>query len=85
MAGAGDGRPLLRTGEGLGDPGHLASGRSKVSTILWGVLTFLIGLGWWLAIRRRRHWINYLAGVVPFSVSLFFFYAHLELLLPANF
>jgi hypothetical protein len=24
-------------------------------------------------------------GVLPFFVSLFFFYAHLELLLPANF
>ena len=35
--------------------------------------------------RRRRHWISYAAGVAPFLVSLFFFYAHLELLLPANF
>jgi sortase A len=67
-----------------GDAG-LASGRSKAPTILWGLLTALIGFGWWFAIRRRRHWISYAAGVVPFLVSLFFFYAHLELLLPANF
>jgi sortase A len=70
--------------QGLGDAG-LASERSKVPTILWGVLTAVIGIGWWLAIRKRRHWISYAGGVVPFFVSLFFFYAHLELLLPANF
>ena len=78
------GEEEVAAGAGLGDPG-LASERSKVSTILWGVLTFLIGLGWWLAIRRWRHWSGYVGGIVPFLVSLFFFYAHLELLLPANF
>jgi sortase A len=70
--------------DGLGDAG-LASGRSKVPTILWGLVTALIGFGWWWAIRKRRHWTSYLGGVVPFLVALFFFYAHLELLLPANF
>ncbi len=70
--------------DGLGDAG-LASGRSKVPTILWGLVTALIGFGWWWAIRKRRHWTSYLGGVVPFLVTLFFFYAHLELLLPANF
>ena len=70
--------------EGLGDAG-LASDRSKVPTILWGVLTAAIGLGWWLTVRKRRHWTSYVGGVVPFLISLFFFYAHLELLLPANF
>lgn len=78
------GEEEVAAGEGLGDPG-LASGRSKVSTILWGGVTFLIGLGWWLAIRRRRHWLSYVGGVIPFLLSLFFFYANLELLLPANF
>ncbi|MDQ1505312.1 MAG: sortase [Actinomycetota bacterium] len=71
-------------GEGLGDAG-LASGKSKVPTILWGIVTALIGFGWWWTIRKRRHWTRYLAGVVPFLVALFYFYAHLELLLPANF
>ena len=71
-------------GDGLGDPG-LASDRSKVTTVLWGVLTAAIGIGWYVAIRRRRHWLAYVGGVAPFFVSLFFFYAHLELLLPANF
>lgn len=78
------GEEEVAAGAGLGDPG-LASERSKMSTILWGVVTFLIGLGWWLAIRRWRHWTGYVGGILPFLVSLFFFYAHLELLLPANF
>ena len=69
---------------GLGDPAWPATA-PRSSTILWGVLTLLIGLGWWLAIRKWRHWFSYVGGVVPFLVSLFFFYAHLELLLPANF
>ena len=72
-------------GDGLGGDAGLASDRSKVSTIAWGVFTAAIGLGWWLTIRRRRHWLSYAGGVLPFFVSLFFFYAHLELLLPANF
>jgi sortase A len=71
-------------GDALADAG-LASERSKAPTILWGVLTAAIGIGWWVAIHKRRHWISYVSGVVPFFVSLFFFYAHLELLLPANF
>jgi sortase A len=78
------GEEEVAAGAGLGDPG-LASGRSKVSTILWGLLTAAIGFGWWFAVRKRRHWTRYLGGVLPFLVSLFFFYAHLELLLPANF
>jgi sortase A len=81
---ASGGKDQALPGDGLGDAG-LASGRSKVPTILWGVGTALIGFGWWWAIRKRRHWTSYLGGVVPFLISLFFFYAHLELLLPANF
>jgi sortase A len=70
--------------DALADAG-LASDRSKVTTILWGLVTAAIGIGWWVAVRRRRDWLAYVGGVMPFLVSLFFFYAHLELLLPANF
>jgi sortase A len=79
------GKEQALPGDGLDGDAGLASGRSKVPTILWGLLTAGIGIGWWLAIRKRRHWVSYAGGVVPFLVSLFFFYAHLELLLPANF
>src|SRR5690606_34980433 len=76
-----EGKEQELASDGLGDAG-LASERSKVSTIVWGVVTAAIGVAWWLAIRKRRDWIGYLGGVIPFFVSLFFFYAHLELLLP---
>jgi sortase A len=72
-------------GEGLGGDAGLASGRSKVPTVLWGLFTALIGFGWWWTVRQRRHWVSYVGPMVPFLISLFFFYAHLELLLPANF
>jgi sortase A len=68
----------------LADAG-LASDRSKVSTMWWGLGTTLVGVAWWLAVRRRRHWTTYAAGALPFLVALFFFYAHLERLLPANY
>jgi sortase A len=68
----------------LADAG-LSSGKSKLPTILWGIAAALVGLGWWWAVRRRRHWTTYVLGGIPFLVFLFFFYAHLELLLPANF
>ena len=49
------------------------------------MFTAAVGLVWWLSIRKRRDWVAYVTPAVPFLVSLFFFYAHLELLLPANF
>lgn len=68
----------------LADAG-LASGHPKGKTIMWGIITTLVGALWWLAVRRRRRWTSYVGGVVPFLIVLFFFYANLELLLPANF
>jgi sortase A len=78
----GEKKPL--PGDALADAG-LASDRSKITTTLWGLFTAAIGIGWWIAIRRRRDWLAYVGGVMPFLIALFFFYAHLELLLPANF
>src|SRR5581483_11302768 len=72
-------------GDAFDSDAGLASGRSKVPTVLWGLLTALIGFGWWLTVRKRRHWVSYVGPAVPFLIALFFFYAHLELLLPANF
>ena len=79
------GKQQALPGEGLGGDAGLASGRSKVPTVLWGLLTALIGFGWWWTVRQRRHWVSYVGPAVPFLIALFFFYAHLELLLPANF
>src|SRR5437763_125981 len=79
------GKQQALPGEGLGGDAGLASGRSKVPTVLWGLLTALIGFGWWWTVRQRRHWVSYVGPAVHFLIALFFFYAHLELLLPANF
>ncbi len=80
----GDDTPEAEAPDALADAG-LGSGHSKVPTVAWGLLTAAVGVAWWWAIRRRRHWTTYLAGVVPFLGVLFVFYANLELLLPANF
>jgi sortase A len=76
--------PEAEAPDALADAG-LGSGRSRVPTVLWGLLTAAVGVAWWWAVRRRRHWTTYLGGVVPFLVVLFVFYANLEQLLPANF
>jgi sortase A len=76
--------PEAQAPDALADAG-LGSGHSRVPTVLWGLLTAAVGVAWWWAVRRRRHWTTYLAGVVPFLAVLFVFYANLELLLPANF
>lgn len=75
-----DTKPALE----LADAG-LSSERSKLPTVSWGLATALIGAGWWWAIRRRRRWTTHLVGALAFLPVLFVFYAHLELLLPANF
>jgi sortase A len=63
----------------------LASSRSKWVTAGWGMFTAVIGGLWYFGIRRWRRWYSYAAGVLPFLLVLFVFYAHLERLLPANF
>jgi sortase A len=68
----------------LADAG-LSSDRSRLTTVWWGLGTALVGIAWWVAVRRRRHWTTYVVGALPFLVVLFFFYAHLERLLPANY
>jgi sortase A len=75
--------PETNLADQLADPG-LATDRSKLPTVAWGAATALVGATWWWAVRRR-HWTTYLAGALGFLAVLFVFYAHLELLLPANF
>lgn len=72
---------------------------SRLLTAAWAFAVATIGLGWWVAFRRwgsrhglgeergypwRRRLLRF-AGVVPFTVTLFIFYSHLERLLPSNF
>ena len=72
-------------GDALADAG-LASDRSKVTTTLWGLLDRghrhrLVGRHPPRGATGSPTW----AASCRSSIALFFFYAHLELLLPANF
>jgi sortase A len=64
---------------GLGGPGD------RIPTAAWAVATAVVGFLWWFAVRRRRRWTTYAAGVLPFLSVLLTFYSHVERLLPANF
>ena len=58
---------------------------SRVPSVVWGVVTLLVGALWWWLYRRWRHPATWLAGVAPFLIVLFVFYVYFERLLPANF
>jgi sortase A len=52
---------------------------------LTAVLAIAVGGTWWWAFRRRRRWYIWAAGVPPFAIALFFFFAELERVLPASY
>ena len=71
-------------GSSLADAG-LGGAGSRLTTAAWGLVTALVGALWWAAVRLRRRWTTYAAGVLPFLGVLVTFYAHVERLLPTNF
>ncbi len=58
---------------------------SRTPTIIWGVITLVIGLLWWLLFHRHPRWTNWFIGAVPFLAALFVCYTYLERLLPSNY
>ncbi len=58
---------------------------SRTPTIIWGTITLLIGLLWWLLFHRHPRWTNFLIGVIPFLAALFVCYTYLERFLPSNY
>jgi sortase A len=58
---------------------------SRTPTILWGAITLVIGLLWWLLFHRHPRWTTWLIGVLPFLAALFVAYTYLERLLPSNY
>lgn len=52
---------------------------------LWGALLALVGLGAYLISRKlRRDWAGALIGLLPFVVTLYFFFQNVNRLLPPN-
>jgi hypothetical protein len=58
---------------------------SRHPAILWGLITAIVGLLWWLLFHRHPRWTTWLIGAVPFLVVLFVCYTYVERLLPSNY
>lgn len=58
---------------------------SRTPTIIWGSITLVVGLLWWLLFHRHPRWTTWLIGVIPFMITLFVAYTYLERLLPSNY
>ena len=80
-------RPATTTPtEELGlDAGLSGDDASLRPAVLWGAIVVLVGALWWFLFHRYPRWTTWFAGVIPFLVTLFFFYTYLERLLPANY
>lgn len=52
---------------------------------MWGLLLAAIGIGSYLISRKaKRDWVGLLVGIVPFVVTLYFFFQNVNRLLPPN-
>jgi sortase A len=74
-----------RGARSLSGAGLSGAKESRLPTIWWGLAVAAVGALWWLLFHRYRRWTTWFAGGLPFLVVLFFFYAHLERLLPGNY
>lgn len=52
---------------------------------LWGLLLAAVGaLSYLISKRAKRDWVGLLVGIVPFAVTLYFFFQNVNRLLPPN-
>jgi sortase A len=58
---------------------------SRIPALITGLIAAAVGGLWWLIFHRYPRWTTWLAGVLPFLVTLFVFYFFLERLLPNNY
>ncbi len=67
------------------DDGWFEDPAANSQVAFWGVLLALIGLGSYLLSRKaRRDWVGLVVGIVPFMVTLYFFFQNVNRLLPTN-
>jgi len=69
----------------LTDLGLSGETGSLLPAVLSGLIVAVIGGLWWLGFHRHPRWTNWLIGVIPFLVALFFFFTYLERVLPSNY
>jgi sortase A len=54
-------------------------------TFWWALALAAVGGVWWLVFHRYHRWTTWIVGAIPFGLVLFFFYFHLERVLPSNY
>ncbi len=69
----------------LTDLGLSGETGSLLPAVLSGLIVAVVGGLWWLGFHRHPRWTNWLIGVIPFLVALFFFFTYLERVLPSNY
>ena len=67
------------------DTGLSGGSESRTPVFVAGLIAALVGGLWWLVFHRYPRWTTWFAGVIPFIIALFVFYAYLERVLPNNY
>ncbi len=74
--------------EGIADAfsdGWFSDPDANGQVALWGLLLAAIGIGSYLLSRKvKRDWVGLVVGIVPFVVTLYFFFQNVNRLLPPN-
>jgi sortase A len=74
--------------EGIADAfaeGWFSDPGANGQVALWGLLLAAIGIGSYLLSRKvKRDWVGLLVGIVPFVITLYFFFQNVNRLLPPN-
>ena len=74
--------------EGIADAfseGWFSDPGANAQVGLWGAVLAAVALGAWFVSRRfRRDWVGLAIGLVPFVVTLYFFFQNVNRLLPPN-
>jgi len=67
------------------EDGLSGTSESTWPTLWWGIALAVVGAAWWLVFHRYHRWTTWVVGAIPFTLVLFFFFFHLERVLPSNY